>query len=131
MHPYRVNRFLLVPACNPRADVGFIVLQPDQAHAMSGANAMCATTALLETGMVPMVEPESRVTLDMPPAFVARQDPVIETTEWGAVRYDLCFGGVFYALVDAGQIGPTIAPENARALAMTGWSHARSSGESS
>lgn len=134
---------LLTPACDPRADVGFIVLQPDQAHAMSGSNAMCATTALLETGMIPMVEPESRitfdtaaglvvataacqagkvvkVTLDMPPSFVARRDAMIETAEWGAVSYDLCFGGVFYALVDVDQIGLTIAPENARALAMIG-----------
>lgn len=134
---------LLVPACDPRADVGFIVLQPDQAHAMSGSNAMCATTALLETGMIRMVEPTSmvtfdtaaglvvatatcrdgkvvKVTLDMPPAFVAKQDAVIETAEWGKVRYDLCFGGVFYALVDVDQIGLTIAPENARHLATVG-----------
>ena len=134
---------LLTPACDPRADVGFIVLQPDQAHAMSGSNAMCATTALLETGMIPMVEPESRVvldtaaglvvatatcqggkvvkvTLDMPPSFVTQLDAMIETAEWGPVRYDLCFGGVFYALVDVAQIGLTIAPENARALATTG-----------
>lgn len=134
---------LLVPACDPKADVGFIVLQPDQAHAMSGSNAICATTALLETGMIPMREPESRVTLDtaaglvvatatcaggkvvkvtldMPPSFVTRQDAVIETAEWGPVRYDLCFGGVFYALVDVDQVGLTIVPENARALAMTG-----------
>jgi proline racemase len=134
---------LLTPACDPRADVGFIVLQPDQAHAMSGSNAMCATTALLETGMIAMVEPVSvvtfdtaaglvkatascengkvvKVTLDMPPAFVTRKDAVIETAEWGAVRYDLCFGGVFYALIDVAQIGLTITPENARALAMTG-----------
>lgn len=134
---------LLVPACDPAADVGLIILQPDQAHAMSGSNAMCATTALLETGMIPMVEPESvvtfdtaaglvkatatceggkvtRVTLDMPPSFVAKQDAVIDTPEWGAVRYDLCFGGVFYALVDVDQIGLTIAPENARQLATIG-----------
>lgn len=134
---------LLLPACDPAADVGLIVLQPDQAHAMSGSNAMCATTALLETGMIPMVEPVSivtfdtaaglvkatatcqggkvvKVTLDMPPSFVARQDAVLETPEWGALRYDLCFGGVFYALVDVDQIGLSITPENARALAMTG-----------
>jgi proline racemase len=134
---------LLTPACDPAADVGFIVLQPDQAHAMSGSNAICATTALLETGMIPMVEPVSivtldtaaglvrataacaggkvvKVTLDMPPAFVTWQDAVIETADWGPVRYDLCFGGVFYALVDVAQIGLTIAAENARALAMTG-----------
>lgn len=134
---------LLTPACDPLADVGLIILQPDQAHAMSGSNAMCATTALLETGMIAMAEPVSvvtldtaaglvkatatcaggkvvKVTLDMPPAFVTRKDAVIETAEWGPVRYDLCFGGIFYALIDADQIGLTIAPENARQLAMTG-----------
>jgi proline racemase len=134
---------LLTPPCDPAADAGLIILQPDQAHAMSGSNAMCATTALLETGMIPMVEPESvvifdtaaglvkatatceggkvvKVTLDMPPSFVAEQDAVIETAEWGTLRYDLCFGGVFYALVNVDQIGLTIAPESARQLAMIG-----------
>ncbi|GGG83824.1 proline racemase [Salipiger pallidus] len=134
---------LLLPACDPRADVGFIVLQPDQAHAMSGSNAMCAVTALLETGMIPLTEPETivtldtaaglvrttalceagkvtRVSLDMPPSFVAAKDAVIDTLDWGQLRYDLCFGGVFYALVDVDQIGLTIAPENARALATAG-----------
>lgn len=134
---------LLLPACDPAADVGFIVLQPDQAHAMSGSNAICAVTALLETGMVPMREPESvvtldtaaglvravaqcrdgkvvAVTLDMPAAFVLRRDAVISTPDWGDIRYDLCFGGVFYALVDVAQLGLTIAPGQARALAMAG-----------
>ncbi|KIC09005.1 proline racemase [Leisingera sp. ANG-M1] len=134
---------LLPPATTPEADTGFIVLQPDQAHAMSGSNAMCAVTAILETGMKPMQEPETevvldtaaglvrataacqdgkvtRVTLDMPPAFVAAKDAVIDTPEWGRITYDLCFGGVFYALVDADQLGLAITPENARELAMTG-----------
>jgi proline racemase len=134
---------LLVPACDPRADVGLIILQPDQAHGMSGSNAMCTVTALLETGMVPMVEPISvvtldtaaglvtakaacvggkvvRVTLDMPPSFLLARDAIIDTPDWGPLRYDLAFGGVFYALVDADQIGLTIAPDNARALAMAG-----------
>jgi proline racemase len=134
---------LLVPPCDPTADAGLLILQPDQAHAMSGSNAMCAATALLETGMIEMTEPESVVTfdtaaglvratarceggkvvevaLDMPPAFVARTDAVIDTPEWGRLRYDLCFGGVFYALVDAAQLGLAIVPENARALAQAG-----------
>jgi len=134
---------LLVPACDPAADVGLIILQPDQAHAMSGSNAMCATTALLETGMIPMLEPVSiitfdtaaglvratatceggkviKVTLDMPPSFVTKRDAVIDTPDWGDIHYDLCFGGVFYALVDVAQVGLTIAPENARQLAMIG-----------
>lgn len=134
---------LLTPACDPAADVGFIVLQPDQAHAMSGSNAMCAVTALLETGMIAMTQGETvvtldtaaglvravaqcdagkvtRITLDMPPAFVARQGARIETADWGTITYDLCFGGIFYVLIDAAQIGLALVPENARALATIG-----------
>jgi proline racemase len=56
----------------------------------------------------------------MPPAFVARSGAVVETPNWGPVRYDLCYGGVFYALVDVDQVGMMIAPNNARALAISG-----------
>lgn len=134
---------LLLPACDPAADCGFIVLQSDQAHAMSGSNAMCAVTAMLETGMKPMIEPETVVTLDtaaglvravaecregkvicvsldMPPSFVAVKNAKITTAEWGEVSFDVCFGGVFYALVDAAQLGLTIAPEHAREIATKG-----------
>ncbi|WP_171236243.1 proline racemase family protein [Ruegeria sp. HKCCA6837] len=134
---------LLLPATKPGADTGFIVLQPDQAHAMSGSNAMCAVTAILETGMKQMVEPETEVVLDtaaglvraiarcengkvinvaldMPPSFVLTKAAVIEPPDRGQITYDICFGGVFYALVDVEQMGLTISPENARALAMNG-----------
>jgi proline racemase len=134
---------LLLPATTPGADVGMIILQPDRAHAMSGSNAMCAVTAILETGMKRMVEPETvvtldtaaglvravaqcrdgkvtRVTLDMPPAFVLERGAVIDTPEWGPVLYDLCFGGVFYALVDPASVGLAITPDAARTLATTG-----------
>lgn len=133
---------LIPPACHPEADFGMIMLQTDQAHAMSGSNSMCAVTAILETGMMEMVEPETVVTLDtaaglvratatcrdgkvtgvsldMPASFVASSD-VVETERWGPVAYDLCYGGVFYALVDVDQVGMTIAPENARVLAELG-----------
>jgi len=134
---------LLPPATRAEADCGFIVLQPDQAHAMSGSNAMCAVTALLETGMLEMLEPRTtvtldtaaglvravaecragkveRVSLDMPPAFVVARDALIDTPRWGELRYDLCFGGVFYALVDVQQLGLNIVPEQARELAECG-----------
>ncbi len=134
---------LLLPATRTEADVGFIVLQPDQAHAMSGSNAMCAVTAILETGMKAITEPETvltldtaaglvravaqcqdgkvvRVSLDMPAAFVARQSAVVHSEPWGDVTYDLCFGGVYYALVDVEQVGLDICPESARDLATAG-----------
>ena len=133
---------LLLPPCRADADAGFIVLQPDRAHPMSGSNAICVVTALLETGRVAMVEPETvvrldtaaglitaraqckggrclSVSLDNVPAFALDLDRVVRTP-WGDIKADIAFGGVFYALVDVGQIGLTIAPENARALAEAG-----------
>lgn len=134
---------LLLPAKNPAADAGFVILQPDQAHASSGSNSICVTTALLESGIVEMREPETIVTLDtaaglvkavatcrdgrcesvrltMVPSFVHALDQVIDMPEWGRVTFDLCFGGVFYALVDVSALGTTIAPENARQLVEAG-----------
>jgi len=134
---------LLLPPCRGDADAAFIVLQADRAHPMSGSNAICVVTALLETGRVKMVEPETlvrldtaaglivararcenvrclSVSLDNVAAFVVALDAPVRTGRFGTIRADIAFGGVFYALVDVGQTGLTIAPENARALAEAG-----------
>jgi proline racemase len=134
---------LLLPSDHPEADAGFIVLQSDRAHAMSGSNCICVVTALLETGRVSMTEPETVVTLETPaglvrvvarcargrclsvsldnvPAFVEALDSVIETPRWGSIRADIAFGGVYYAIVDVDQIGLTITPDRARDLAEAG-----------
>ena len=42
---------LLLPSKNPAAEHGFIPMQPDGAHSMSGSNAMCVATALIELGL--------------------------------------------------------------------------------
>ena len=134
---------LLTPPTVAGADAGLIVLQSDQAHAMSGSNSMCAATALVETGMVTLQEPETTVlfdtasgpvravvacrdgrcesvSLDMPPAYVERLDETVETEAWGPVRFDVAYGGIFYALVEVRQIGLKIEPGSARALATAG-----------
>jgi proline racemase len=134
---------LVTAATRPNADAGFIVLQADRAHAMSGSNCICVVTALLETGRVPMREPETIVRLDTPaglvtararcaagrclsvsldnvPAFVEALDRKIETRDWGIIRADIAFGGIHYAIVDVGQLGTAIDPKNAHALAAAG-----------
>ena len=134
---------LLLPPCRPDADAAFIVLQPDRAHPMSGSNCICVVTALLETGRVPMVEPETvvrldtaaglitvraqcrdgrclSVSLDNVPAFVVALDASVVTPKWGTIRADIAFGGVFYAQVDVDQVGLAITPEHARELAEAG-----------
>lgn len=134
---------LLLPPTRPDADAAFIVLQADRAHPMSGSNCICVVTALLESGRVPMVEPETTlrldtaaglvtararceggrclsVSLDNVPAFALSLDTPIRSGAFGTITADIAFGGVFYALIDVHQIGLTIAPENARALAEAG-----------
>ena len=134
---------LLVPPTREDADAGFMVLQADRAHPMSGSNCICVVTALLETGRVAMREPETIMRLDTPaglitararcsngrclwvsldnvPAFVQTLDQPISTPRWGCILADIAFGGVYYAIVDVAQIGLAIAPRNARALAEAG-----------
>ena len=134
---------LLLPPTRPEADAGFIVLQADKAHPMSGSNCICVVTALLELGILPMVEPETTVVLDTPaglvtaraacadgrcvsvsldmvPAFVEQLDAELVTPDFGTLKVDLAFGGVFYGLIDVEQVGLTISADNARALATAG-----------
>lgn len=134
---------LLVPPVRAGADAGFIVLQADRAHPMSGSNCICVVTALLESGRVRMVEPETVVRIDTPAGlitarahcadgrclsvsldnvacFVETLDQPVDTPRWGRVAADIAFGGVYYAIVDAEQVGMTIEPANARDLAEAG-----------
>ncbi|MBB3649630.1 proline racemase [Rhizobium sp. BK619] len=134
---------LLVAPTRADADAGFIVLQADRAHPMSGSNCICVVTALLESGRVAMSEPETVVRLDTPaglivaraacrdgrclsvsldnvPSFAEALDREVETPKWGRIKIDVAFGGVYYALVDVDQLGLDIAPANARLLAEAG-----------
>jgi proline racemase len=134
---------LLTPPTKKEADVGLIILAATRASAMSGSNVMCATTAMVETGIIEMKEPKTEVCFDtaaglvravatcrdgkcesvslyMPPAFAVALGEVIETEVWGEIHYDVAFGGVFCAIVDVDQIGLKIEQKNARRLAEIG-----------
>ncbi len=134
---------LLFAPTRPDADAAFLVLQIDRAHAMSGSNAMCVVTALLESGMMPMRGPDTvvrldtpaglvvarakcgdgrchSVSLDMTPSFAGELDVRLTTPNVGTVTGDVAFGGIFYFLVDAQQVGLAITPGNARALVAAG-----------
>jgi proline racemase len=136
---------LLLPPTRPEADAGFIVLQPDRAHPMSGSNAICVVTALLETGMIEMKEPETILTLDTAAglvtvtaacrdgkvtsasinttaSFVQDLDLEVETAEFGRIKVDVAYGGCFYGLIDVARIGLTIEPGNAQKLTQAGMS---------
>src|SRR5438552_8360129 len=57
---------LLVPPKDPRAQMGFIIMEPEDTPPMSGSNCICVATVLLDTGIIPMTEPETRLMLEAP-----------------------------------------------------------------
>jgi proline racemase len=134
---------LLVPAKDPRAQMGFIIMEPEHTPPMSGSNSICVATVLLETGMIPMREPETRMIIEAPgglvevvarcengkakqitvrnvPSFVDRMDAVIEVEGYGSLQVDTAYGGDSFVLVDARQLGFAIEPGEAREMAVAG-----------
>jgi len=134
---------LLLPPVDPRADAAFIVMEPDGWPRMSGSNAMCVATVLLETGMVAMREPVTtliletpaglvpvtadceagrctRVTIENVPSYVLARDVPLAVPGRGQLRCDLAFGGATFALVDAATLGLRLAPSEARQLVELG-----------
>ncbi|NQV73571.1 proline racemase family protein [bacterium] len=134
---------LLVPAVNPEAQMGFIIMEPADTPPMSGSNSICVATVLLDTGILPMTEPETRLTLEAPgglvrvlahckngkaeriqitnvPSFVDRLGAVIEVDGIGSLTVDTAYGGDSFVIVDAASLGFSIHPEEAAALAATG-----------
>ena len=57
---------LIVPSARDDCDAGFIIMEPTEYPPMSGSNTICIATVLLETGMLPMHEPETIVRLEAP-----------------------------------------------------------------
>jgi proline racemase len=128
---------VVFPSADPEAHAGFIILQADRAHAMSGSNTICVVTALLETGTVPMTEPETevvletaaglvrtkatcrdgrceRVTLAGVPSFVEALDVPLDVPGVGRITVDVAYGGCYYVLVDPAQFGLRLQRESAR-----------------
>ena len=119
---------LLTPPINPGCSVGVIIMEPTEYVPMSGSNLICTVTVILETGIVPIKEPETIVMVDTPagpvkavaechdgrcrsvefenvPSFVDRLDARIEVAGLGSVTVDVAYGGMFYAILDATKLG--------------------------
>ena len=123
-----MNTNLLLPPCDPRAEAGFLIMESEEYAPMSGSNTICTATVLLETGIIEMVEPISRFSLDTAaglvgvtadcengkckavsfdnvPSFVFALDKPIDVPGVGIVKVDVAWGGMIYALVDASSCG--------------------------
>lgn len=134
---------LLVPPRDPTAQMGFIIMEPEDTPPMSGSNCICVATVLLDTGIIAMTEPETRLVLEAPaglievtaecragkakaitlrnvPAFADRLQTPIELAGTGTLMVDTAFGGDSFVLVDAAKLGFAVTADEARDLAIVG-----------
>src|SRR5205823_15120903 len=128
------NCNLILPPTHPDADAGFVIMEHVEYPGMSGTNTICVATVLLETGIVPMHEPVTELTLEAPaglirvraacargkvtsvtfrnvPAFAVYLDREIEVPRLGTVMVDVAYGGMFYAIADASAFGLKLTPD--------------------
>jgi proline racemase len=124
----------LVPPCDPAADAGVIIMEQTEYPPMSGSNMICSVTVLLETGILPMVEPVTDLTLETPaglirvradcengkvlrvtfrnvPGFALHLDAALEVPGYGTAMVDIAWGGMFYVIAQAAQFGLEIAAD--------------------
>lgn len=130
---------LILPPTVPEADAGFVIMEQTEYPGMSGSNTICVVTVLLETGMLPMREPLTELTLEAPaglirvqaacsggkvtrvtfrnvPAFAAHLDVRIEVPHLGTVTVDVAYGGMFYVIAAAEPLGLRLVPEEGREI---------------
>lgn len=134
---------LLVPPKHPAAQMGWIIMEPAYTPPMSGSNSICVSTVLLETGILPMEEPLTRLVLEAPgglveveatcrngkvekvrvrnlPSFVDKLNATIEVKGLGTLDVDTAYGGDSFVIVDAPALGFALTPDEARDIAQTG-----------
>lgn len=118
-------------------------MEPADTPPMSGSNSICVATVLLETGILPMREPETEITLEAPgglirvradcrdgrvervrvvnlPSFAGTLGTALEVEGLGTLSVDTAFGGDSFVVVDAGALDITFDPSEARDLANIG-----------
>jgi proline racemase len=119
---------ILQPPTRPDADWGVVFIEVSGCLPMCGHGTIGVATVLVETGMVEVTEPVTRVRLDTPaglviadvavrdgaaasvslvnvPAFTLGLDQAVKAGGRGEIRYDMAFGGNFYAILDLEQVG--------------------------
>lgn len=134
---------ILTEPCMKEADFGIIFMDGGGYLNMCGHGSIGAMTVAVETGMVPKLEPVTRIRMEAPaglisgdvlvrdgrvrevsivnvPAFMYRSDVAIEVPGIGPIKVDIAFGGNFFVLVAADQLGLEVDPASSQALKEAG-----------
>ncbi|MEW6651868.1 MAG: proline racemase family protein [Bacteroidota bacterium] len=130
---------VLIPSINELADFGVIFLHNEGYSTMCGHGIIAVTKVVIETGMFEMVEPVTQIKIDTPagliasyarikegkvesvyfqnvPSFLYLRDQVVDVSTIGKIKFDVAYGGAFYAFVRADQLGLTMHEREFREL---------------
>jgi proline racemase len=134
---------ILQPPSRPDADWGVVYIEVSGCLPMCGHGTIGVATVLVETGMVEVTEPVTRVRLDTPaglvvaevsvrdgaatsvsitnvPAFTLGLDQTVTVPGYGQVTYDMAYGGNFYAILPLKQVGIEFDRANSGAILTAG-----------
>ena len=134
---------LLVPAQNPKAQQGFIVMEPEHTPPMSGSNSICVSTVLLDTGLIEMKEPITEFILEAPgglvpvkaycedgkaksieinnvASFADQLGVFVEVEGLGTLKVDTAYGGDSFVVINAHDLGFEIKPDEAKDISDVG-----------
>jgi len=147
MHEPRGHRdmfgAIIAQPCNSEANLGVIFMDGGGYLNMCGHGTIGAVTAAIETGMIDITEPVTKIVMDTPaglvkasatvsdglvgevsfinvPSFLYKGDVEVDVPKIGRLLIDIAFGGSFFALVRARDFGLKIIPENAREFSKLG-----------
>jgi len=121
------------------ADFGVFFLHNEGYSTMCGHAIIALTKVAVETGLVQTVDPITKIKIDTPaglvtsyaeldndivrrvyfynvPSFVLLMNKTVEVPDIGIVKFDIAFGGAFYAFVDADELGIEMTSQNFRSL---------------
>jgi trans-L-3-hydroxyproline dehydratase len=134
---------IIVSPVTPGADFGVLFTHNEGYSTMCGHAIVALGKAAVELGWVDAVEPVTTIRIDAPaglitahaqvvggkvisttfenvPSFVAALDQTVTVRGLGDVRYDVAYGGAYYAFVDAPSVGLLLEPTNGRQIAALG-----------
>jgi proline racemase len=136
---------ILTPPQRSDSHFGALFVHRGGFSPMCGHGVIALTTILLESGIVDMKAPETRLKIDTPaglvrcyghiegdrvrkvffenvPAFAVAERDEVEVPELGVtVKFDAAYGGAFFAFVEAASIGLSCVAENAAKIQVAGW----------
>ncbi|WP_421780345.1 proline racemase family protein [Kiloniella litopenaei] len=136
---YDMYGALLVEPCHPEADLGVLFLHNEGYSTMCGHAVIALGRYAVDQGIVKAVEPITTVKIECPcglvianvdvkdgqsgavsflsvPAFAFSTDQNIDVPGYGTVKYDIGYGGAFYGLVSAKQLGLDVHESSTRDL---------------